>query len=93
MNKNRVLANVKVDYEELKGKLNLGLLIVSNLIEEYNGEKNAGCVYRLIELLEEVHDKIEAVEVVEDLEELDDLILVMGMSIELYDAMKFYWAM
>lgn len=93
MNKNRVLANVKVDYEELKGKLSLGFLMVSKLIEDYNGEKNAGCVLRLVELVEEVQSKIDTIEIVESVEELDDLIMVMGMMIELYETIKYYWAM
>ena len=93
MNKNRVLANVKVDYEVLKGKLSLGYLMLSKLIEEYNGEKNVGCVLRLVELLEEVQSQIDAIHVLESVEELDDLIMVIEMMTEMYETMKYYWEM
>ena len=93
MNKNRVLANVKVDYQELKAQVNFGLVMIKGLIAEYNGQKNYGCVLRLAEMLEEVKSKIDAIHVLESVEELDDLIMVMEMMTEMYETMKYYLEM
>ena len=99
MNKNRVLANVKVDYQELKAQVNFGLVMIKGLIAEYNGQKNYGCVLRLMELVEDIDNKIKPVEgqgikpTIEGLVECDDLILVHELVLELLQEMRFYIAM
>lgn len=92
-------AVVKVDYQEMKAQVNFGLVMINGLIEEYNGQKNYGCVLRLMELVEEIDNKIERVEgqaiepTIEGLVEYDDRMLVQRLILELLQAMRFYIAM